>query len=85
MPSDTPNAPSTGHVHRPIPSAPHPLAPRLDRLWIFDRSYTFLNHGSFGACPRAVREAYIAAQDRLESRPIEMIGRRIRELLQPSR
>lgn len=85
MPLDTPNAASVGHFHNQIPSAPAPLAPRLDRLWIFDRSYTFLNHGSFGACPRAVREAYIAAQDRLESRPIEMIGRRIRELLQPSR
>jgi len=69
----------------PILAPPSPLAANLERLWIWDRSYDFLNHGSFGACPRAVRAAYIAAQDRLESRPIEMLGRRIRELLAPSR
>ena len=70
---------------RPIPSPPVPIAPRLERLWSFDPTYVFLNHGSFGSCPRAVREAYTAAQERLESRPIELLGRRIRELLAPSR
>ncbi|MFO0963138.1 MAG: aminotransferase class V-fold PLP-dependent enzyme [Phycisphaerales bacterium] len=70
-------------LHRPSP--PEPIAPRIDRLWGLDPTYTFLNHGSFGAVPRLVRQAHIAAQDRLESRPIELLGRRIRELLAPSR
>ena len=67
------------------PAPPGPLGARLASLWSFDATYCFLNHGSFGSCPRAVRAAYTAAQERLESRPIELLGRRIRELLAPSR
>lgn len=68
-----------------LPGPPTPLGASLERLWGLDGAYTFLNHGSFGAVPRAVRQACTAAQDRLESRPIELLGRRIRELLAPSR
>ena len=67
------------------PAPPAPLGARLASLWSFDATYCFLNHGSFGSCPRAVRSSYTAAQERLESRPIELLGRRIRELLAPSR
>lgn len=67
------------------PAPPSPLAPGLDRLWGLDSGYCFLNHGSFGAIPRAVRQAWTAAQDRLEGRPIELLGRRVREMLAPSR
>lgn len=35
--------------------------------------------------PRSVAQACIAAQDRIETRPIELLGRRIHELLVPSR
>lgn len=68
-----------------IPAPPMPLALGLDRLWQLDPDLTFLNHGSFGAVPRAVRQAHIAAQDRIESRPIELLGRRATELLEPAR
>ncbi|MFM8733549.1 MAG: aminotransferase, partial [Phycisphaerales bacterium] len=61
------------------------MAPDLAQRWAIDPKYVFLNHGSFGAVPRAVRQSWIAAQDRIEARPIEMLGRRIRELLVPSR
>jgi isopenicillin-N epimerase len=67
------------------PAPPDPIEPDLARLWGLDPAYCFLNHGSFGAVPRAVRQAWTAAQDRLEGRPIELLGRRIRELLAPSR
>ncbi|MBL9141897.1 MAG: aminotransferase, partial [Phycisphaerae bacterium] len=73
-----PSAPCT-------PSAPSPLEPGLASRWDLDPGYCFLNHGSFGAIPRAVRQAWTAAQDRIERRPIELLGRRIRELLAPSR
>jgi isopenicillin-N epimerase len=72
-------------AHLPLAAPPAPLAPDLARRWAIDPKYVFLNHGSFGAVPRAVRQSWIAAQDRIESRPIEMLGRRIRELLGPSR
>jgi isopenicillin-N epimerase len=68
-----------------VPSPPSPL-PRSDRArWLLDPGVTFLNHGSFGAVMRSVRQLHIAAQDRIESRPIEMLGRRWRELLAPAR
>ena len=78
-------APFSSSFEPVTPAPPLPLGPRLDALWCFDRTYCFLNHGSFGSCPRAVRAAYVAAQERLESRPIELLGRRIRGLLAPSR
>src|SRR4051812_28895480 len=46
---------------------------------------TFLNHGSYGACPRPVFEKYQAWQLKLEQQPVEFIGRRRVELLVQAR
>jgi isopenicillin-N epimerase len=46
---------------------------------------TFLNHGSFGACPKPVFEKYQAWQLELEQQPVEFIGRRRVELLGQAR
>ncbi|MEX2217284.1 MAG: aminotransferase class V-fold PLP-dependent enzyme [Phycisphaerales bacterium] len=43
---------------------PFPAASELARHWDLDPSVCFLNHGSFGACPRAV----LAEQSRLRAR-----------------
>ncbi len=61
------------------PPAPFPFEVRSE--FGFDRGMVFLNHGSFGSVPRTVRAAQDAWRDRLESDPIELIGRRIGELL----
>jgi len=45
----------------------------------------FLNHGSFGACPRPVFERYQAWQLELERQPVEFMGRRSRELMAEAR
>src|SRR3954465_9071103 len=46
---------------------------------------TFLNHGSFGACPKPVFDTYHAWQRELEAEPVEFLGRRINDLLAEAR
>ena len=45
----------------------------------------FLNHGSFGACPRPVFEAYQAWQLEFERQPVEFVQRRLVDLLHEAR
>jgi isopenicillin-N epimerase len=52
---------------------------------LLDEDVVFLNHGSFGACPRAVFERYQEWQLELERRPIEFLERRIDGLLGDAR
>ena len=45
----------------------------------------FLNHGSFGACPRPVFETYQRWQRELAFQPVEFLGRRLDGLLADAR
>ena len=45
------------------------------RHFELDPAVTFLNHGSFGACPRVVLEAQRELRARLESEPVLFMGR----------
>ncbi len=67
-----------------MPSPPASLGQDLLSRWALDRSITFLNHGTFGAAPRAVLDAQVAWRQRLEARPIELLDRRRAELLTPA-
>src|SRR5438552_12053078 len=53
--------------------------------FLLDPDVVFLNHGSFGACPRPVFERYQAWQVELERQPVEFLGRRQRSLLADAR
>ena len=47
--------------------------------WPLDPSVTFLNHGSFGACPRAVLAVQQSLRDHLEARPVEFLARELEQ------
>jgi isopenicillin-N epimerase len=47
------------------------------RHWPLDPSITFLNHGSFGACPIVVLDAQRAWRDRLEAEPVRFLAREL--------
>jgi len=53
--------------------------------FLLDPEVTFLNHGSFGACPRAVFERYQEWQLELERQPVLFLERRLDELLAGAR
>lgn len=53
--------------------------------FLLDPDVVFLNHGSFGACPRDVFARYQEWQLELERQPVEFLGRRIEGLLAEAR
>ena len=57
----------------------------LRDLFLLDPDVTFLNHGSFGACPRPVFERYQRWQSELEREPVDFIARRLPGLLAEAR
>jgi len=59
--------------------------PSLKEYFLLDPSVVFLNHGSFGATPKPVFEAYQDWQLRLERQPVLFLGRELNELLLQSR
>jgi len=59
--------------------------PCLRELFLLRDDIVFLNHGSYGACPRAIIEAYQAWQLELERQPVEFLGRRSEDLMGEAR
>jgi isopenicillin-N epimerase len=62
-----------------------PSPEELRREFLLDPEVAFLNHGSFGACPRPVFERYQAWQRELEREPIDFLDRRLTALLDDAR
>ena len=58
-----------------------PVAAGLARHWTLDPAITYLNHGSFGACPRPVLAAQQALRDQLEREPARFFNREAPALL----
>ncbi|MGF1934592.1 MAG: aminotransferase class V-fold PLP-dependent enzyme [Nostoc sp. ChiQUE02] len=54
-------------------------------LWSLDSAVTFLNHGSFGACPKQVLEFQQGLRSQLEHEPLRFFGREWEPLLDDAR
>ena len=58
---------------------------RTDRGWRLDPAVTFLNHGSYGACPEPVLAVQRALGDRLEAEPVRFLSSELPGLLDAAR
>jgi isopenicillin-N epimerase len=58
---------------------------RLAAHWTLDPAIDYLNHGAFGACPRAVLAAQAELRAELERQPVEFFVRRLPGLLDGAR
>ncbi|KYF56434.1 penicillin epimerase, partial [Sorangium cellulosum] len=63
---------------------PDPCAAVRER-WPLDPAVAYLNHGAFGACPRAVLEAQQRYREQLEREPVRFFLRELEPLLDASR
>src|SRR5690242_929450 len=57
----------------------------MRELFLLDPEVVYLNHGSFGACPRVVFERYQEWQRELEREPVQFIKSRLPALLAEAR
>ncbi len=57
----------------------------IQKYWSLDPKITFLNHGSFGACPLPVMEFQQALRKRIERQPLQFFGRDLEGLLDRAR
>ncbi len=60
------------------------MTPRAE-AWALDPDLVFLNHGSFGACPRAVLAVQADLRAELEANPVAFLGRALEGRLDAAR
>ena len=60
-------------------------SPGLARLWPLDPKITFLNHGSFGACPTDVLRHQANLRAEMEAEPVRFLSRELDDRLDAAR
>jgi isopenicillin-N epimerase len=46
---------------------------KIKSLFMLDKNITYLNHGSFGACPKPIFESFTKRQIQLENQPVQFL------------
>ncbi|MBD1867142.1 aminotransferase class V-fold PLP-dependent enzyme [Oculatella sp. FACHB-28] len=72
-------------MHSTSHSVSKPAASEYSKFWSLDPAVTFLNHGSFGACPVTVLERQRSLQQQLEQQPLRFMVKELEPLLDQSR
>src|SRR5437667_4598204 len=61
------------------------LAGYSTRMWTLDSGVVFLNHGSFGACPKPVLDYQRMLREELEREPVRFLSRELQARLDAAR
>jgi isopenicillin-N epimerase len=72
-------------VSSSLASEPQSNCSNFSAHWSLDPKITFLNHGSFGACPRIVLEQQQILRARLEQEPVRFFEQELEPLLNTAR
>ncbi len=70
---------------RPVEAGESRARSPFARLWALDPAVDYLNHGSFGACPRAVLDAQAALRERMEREAVDFLWRELPRRLEEAR
>ena len=62
-----------------------PEVDSLRKLWALDPSFTFLNHGSFGAAPIEILKKQYELHLHIESQPVRFFAREVEDMLEKAR
>jgi len=77
--------PAGADRHNAAMSRPAPAWSPHARHWALDPQVVFLNHGSFGACPRPVLAEQQRWRERLEAEPVRFMVRELEPALDAAR
>src|SRR5688572_8492547 len=67
------------------PGLVRPKPSPFRRHWALKPDSVFLNHGSFGACPKPILKLQSELRKQMEAEPVQFLWRRYEERLEPSR